>query len=209
MPLTNWVWEERQREKIRASIRSKIRRDQRAALDEQFYKSLTTPEPKSSEDGDDEGDEDNEEDIDEEEADYEATLENSLSKPKKKTKRASGKPPKVTDREYTDTFDKNLLPTMAPAETKPRGKKTVNLMTTVAAPVFDMRNSTNITVRVLVKNVWVEQVREIRTAKLLGVAGIDVPIKEIVKLTPAYKVIIERRQHVCAADVLTGDVRTF
>ena len=70
----------------------------------------------------------------------------------------------------------------------------VFLMTTVSTPVYDLKNATNITVRVLVKNVWEEEIREIRTANLLGVVGIDVPIREIVKLTPAYKVCTVQSQ---------------
>ncbi|CAG2182190.1 unnamed protein product [Oppiella nova] len=61
-------------------------------------------------------------------------------------------------------------------------------MTTLATPVFDTRNYTNITKRILVKNVYQDSEPEtIRIANLLGVAGVDVPIKEIVKLTPAFK----------------------
>ncbi|CAG2100560.1 unnamed protein product [Medioppia subpectinata] len=46
----------------------------------------------------------------------------------------------------------------------------------------------NITKRILVKNVYQDSEPEtIRIANLLGVAGVDVPIKEIVKLTPAFK----------------------
>ncbi|CAG2161553.1 unnamed protein product [Oppiella nova] len=48
--------------------------------------------------------------------------------------------------------------------------------------------SINITKRILVKNVYQDSEPEtIRIANLLGVAGVDVPIKEIVKLTPAFK----------------------
>lgn len=63
----------------------------------------------------------------------------------------------------------------------------VPLFTTIATPVFDTKNTTNITARVLVKNMWTEEDREIRTANLLGVAGVDVPISEIQRLVPPYK----------------------
>ena len=70
---------------------------------------------------------------------------------------------------------------------EPQMATKVSLTTTVATPVFDTKNTTNITVRVLVKNMWEEEEREIRTANLLGVAGVDVPISEIQRLVPPYK----------------------
>ncbi|XP_046416365.1 voltage-dependent calcium channel subunit alpha-2/delta-3 isoform X2 [Neodiprion fabricii] len=57
------------------------------------------------------------------------------------------------------------------------------LMTTVSVPVFNRRPNANITEQVLVNGAyWVTKTRETRIAELLGVAGIDVPIKEIEKL---------------------------
>ncbi|XP_022257507.1 voltage-dependent calcium channel subunit alpha-2/delta-3-like [Limulus polyphemus] len=52
---------------------------------------------------------------------------------------------------------------------KPKKSKNIQLFTTVAIPAFDPRNYT------------------VRDTKLLGVAGTDVPIKEILKLVPSYK----------------------
>ncbi|KAI1306008.1 Voltage-dependent calcium channel subunit alpha-2/delta-3 [Halotydeus destructor] len=197
VPLTNWIWEERQREKIRSAIRAKIeQRIQREANQDQYYESIV--QGSDSKEGL-EASTAEEEDIDKGEADYEEMLERSQNasssssaswtlKAKRAAGKGGGKSPKVTD---GSSFDlgisaEEILAIHKRAKEK---KKTVHLMTTVAMPVFDTKNFTNITVRVLVKNVWHEEQREIRTANLLGVAGIDVPIKEIVKLTPAYKVI--------------------
>ncbi|KAH9520918.1 Voltage-dependent calcium channel subunit alpha-2/delta-4 [Dermatophagoides farinae] len=67
-------------------------------------------------------------------------------------------------------------------------KKSVSLYTTLATPVFDTRNYTNITKRILIKNVYQDaEIETIRIANLLGVAGVDIPIKEIEKLTPSFK----------------------
>ncbi|XP_022243201.1 voltage-dependent calcium channel subunit alpha-2/delta-3-like [Limulus polyphemus] len=53
--------------------------------------------------------------------------------------------------------------------TKVKKKKSVQLMTTVAMPVFHPRNST------------------VQDAKLLGVAGTDIKVQKIQRLTPAFK----------------------
>ncbi|KAK2724952.1 hypothetical protein QYM36_001414 [Artemia franciscana] len=62
------------------------------------------------------------------------------------------------------------------------------LMTTLATPVYDRRNFSNITEYILVNDaVWVERIKTVRTANILGVAGTDVPVKDFQKLIPAYK----------------------
>lgn len=67
-------------------------------------------------------------------------------------------------------------------------KKKISLYTTLSTPVFDTRNYTNITKRILIKNVYQDaEIETIRIANLLGVAGVDIPIKEIEKLTPSFK----------------------
>ncbi|XP_054706836.1 voltage-dependent calcium channel subunit alpha-2/delta-3-like [Uloborus diversus] len=64
-----------------------------------------------------------------------------------------------------DDSDTTPEPLMEAREIRP-----LQLMTTVATPVFDKRNVS------------------LKTATLLGVAGTDVPIREITKLTRAYKI---------------------
>lgn len=67
-------------------------------------------------------------------------------------------------------------------------KRMPELMMTIAAPVFDTKNFSNTTEKYLEKNVWKHRQIEVRSANLLGVAGIDVPMREITRLTPAYRV---------------------
>ncbi|KAI2803805.1 Voltage-dependent calcium channel subunit alpha-2/delta-4 [Blomia tropicalis] len=73
----------------------------------------------------------------------------------------------------------------------PDYKKKIPLMITVSAPVFDQRTHINVTRKFLYKNVYKDSEPEpTRIANLLGVAGVDVPIKEIEKMAPKYKVIL-------------------
>lgn len=69
----------------------------------------------------------------------------------------------------------------------------------------------NVTRQVLIKNVYVDTEPEtIRIANLLGVAGIDVPIKEIEKLTPSFKVCCRPMLWLvvlilCFSELISGD----
>jgi len=69
-----------------------------------------------------------------------------------------------------------------------RTKPKYRMVTSVSTPVFDRKNFSNIIERMLINDaVWVEKTRTVRTANLLGVAGTDIPIAELKKRSPAYK----------------------
>ncbi|UXI20464.1 cullin-4A [Sarcoptes scabiei] len=70
----------------------------------------------------------------------------------------------------------------------PERKKKIPLKITLSTPVFNHRKYINITKKILVKNVYKEsKPEEIRIAQLHGVAGIDVPIKEIEKSASSFR----------------------
>ncbi|XP_031633434.1 voltage-dependent calcium channel subunit alpha-2/delta-3 isoform X3 [Contarinia nasturtii] len=58
-----------------------------------------------------------------------------------------------------------------------------NMLTTVSMPVYDRRERANITEEILINEAhWISITRETAIANLLGVAGTDVPIRDIKKL---------------------------
>merc|ERR1712062_868773 len=61
------------------------------------------------------------------------------------------------------------------------------LMTSVSIPVFDKNNHTDVENLGKAKSSDATVLKKVRIAELLGVAGTDVPIREIEKLTPPYK----------------------
>ncbi|KAH7642485.1 voltage-dependent calcium channel subunit alpha-2/delta-3-like [Dermatophagoides farinae] len=70
----------------------------------------------------------------------------------------------------------------------PERKKKIPLRVTLSTPVFNHRKYINITRKILVKNVYKDSDPEsIRIAQLHGVAGIDVPIREIEKAASSYQ----------------------
>ncbi|KAF7492014.1 Voltage-dependent calcium channel subunit alpha-2/delta-3 [Sarcoptes scabiei] len=92
------------------------------------------------------------------------------------------------DDEETDGSDDVVAFKQIALEPKSQKNQPISLFTTLSTPVFDTRNYTNVTKRILIKNVYQDaDIETIRIANLLGVAGVDIPIKEIEKLTPAFK----------------------
>ncbi|XP_059352262.1 voltage-dependent calcium channel subunit alpha-2/delta-3-like isoform X2 [Daphnia carinata] len=69
------------------------------------------------------------------------------------------------------------------ARTKPKFLMAIS----VATPVYDRKNFSNIIEKMLINDIWEEKTRTVRTANLLGVAGTDIPVTELKKRTPAYK----------------------
>lgn len=163
-PINDWIWEEREKAKLRKLIREQREKQYMLSQleDDEGY---VSPEIVA------EGEEDEEEDRERGE-----DMENVVPMV----------PPPEEDTLVRDDDEKMMA--NEPWKPKPPRVKKIQLMTTLSTPVFDQRNFTNITMRILVKNVWQDsEPIQIRTATLLGVAGVDVPIKEIVKLTPAFK----------------------
>jgi len=73
------------------------------------------------------------------------------------------------------------------ADLADKTKQKYRMVTSVATPVFDRKNYSNITERILINDAWVERTRTARTANLLGVAGTDIAISDLIKRIPAYK----------------------
>lgn len=65
--------------------------------------------------------------------------------------------------------------------------KRTDLLTTVVQPVYDTKNTSVLVERVLIKNVWMEQETQARTAQILGVAAADMKISDIVAMAASHK----------------------
>ncbi|XP_015790975.1 voltage-dependent calcium channel subunit alpha-2/delta-3 isoform X2 [Tetranychus urticae] len=227
VPLTPWVWDEREREKIRKSLQVNRRArdvssyesdagyDSPGPTDESELSSLS-PEDKNYEDylekhnffndtsvplvgnqvNPDSGDNSvlpsssssSVDNLSSQESKARITREVKVDKESINSQQQQHQSSLLNDKLSSDSSDENGLNFRNNYNQRSTDKKGVHeLMTTISLPVFDVKNTTNITERFLVKNVWRERVKEVRSANLLGVAGIDIPIREIVKRTPAYK----------------------
>lgn len=62
-----------------------------------------------------------------------------------------------------------------------------DLLTSVVKPVYSLRNTSLFFQRVLYKNVWSEQPVQMRNAKLLGVAAVDLRLADLMRLAPSYQ----------------------
>ncbi|KAL9902927.1 voltage-dependent calcium channel subunit alpha-2/delta-3 isoform X2 [Glossina fuscipes] len=72
---------------------------------------------------------------------------------------------------------------MKEAWDQPTDSEAYQFLTTVSMPVYDRRTNANITELVLINEaLWELRTRETRIANLLGVAGTDVPIRDIKKI---------------------------
>lgn len=83
--------------------------------------------------------------------------------------------------------DHPVIWTSAYIDIATRTKPKFLMAISVATPVYDRKNFSNIIEKILINDIWEEKTRTVRTANLLGVAGTDIPVTELKKRTPAYK----------------------
>ncbi|XP_074600888.1 voltage-dependent calcium channel subunit alpha-2/delta-3-like isoform X2 [Brevipalpus obovatus] len=210
VPLTPWVWDERERERAREEHRRRLEKREAEMLstNAEHQQSTDHEDDQASSPSHSENEQDSDSQSNNEAEEAELGRKNSESVtstsksanyrldhqyvdvPKSQSHRDQEK---GKHRSRSKSRSKRHLPFDPPGmpsfSHENQEKKTVHeLMTTLSLPVFDVKNTTNITERFLVKNVWRTRTKEVRSANLLGIVGIDIPIREIVRRTPAYKI---------------------